>query len=389
MHARALHLTLPSAASAPVAFAAPSNPGSTSPAPFAWLVAPGPARATPLPLACEASQAWRAERRLQPLPPATLPDARAGRDQLARLLSREHAAAAAFLVALSDFDRRRGWEALGHANLFAFLTRELRLSRSGAFFRLSAARLVARFPAVLAALEDGHLCLTSVAALARVLTEENQAEVLPRFFGCSSREANEVAAALAPRPDPARRTVVTAVEPPAKACPAGVVQSTGLVLSLAPARASAPARPGDPDQPGEPAAPVQDLRTSATLAASRREEVTCPAPVQSTGLGRDPLAPDQGTGDAPTFAAGDGRPPTTTSGRCPRQRLRPSPREPRPLAIRPGPQPSSSPGSSGSAAPSPSSPSTITPPARSRSRTVQLKSISAASTMSAPATAPS
>ena len=284
MHARALHLTLPSAASAPVAFAAPSNPGSTSPAPFAWLVAPGPARATPLPLACEASQAWRAERRLQPLPPATLPDARAGRDQLARLLSREHAAAAAFLVALSDFDRRRGWEALGHANLFAFLTRELRLSRSGAFFRLSAARLVARFPAVLAALEDGHLCLTSVAALARVLTEENQAEVLPRFFGCSSREANEVAAALAPRPDPARRTVVTAVEPPAKACPAGVVQSTGLARGTPPPRADPPRGWRRSGGPGRERRVRRAGRGRQAWQVRWPGQERATGPVQSTGL---------------------------------------------------------------------------------------------------------
>ncbi len=53
-----------------------------------------------------------------------------------------------FLIALADFDRRRGWEPLGHASLFAFVRAELGLSRSGAFWRLSAARLVQRFPQV-------------------------------------------------------------------------------------------------------------------------------------------------------------------------------------------------------------------------------------------------
>lgn len=75
-------------------------------------------------------------------PPATLAEARDQRDALARLLSREYAAAADFLLALADFDRRRGWERLGHASLFAFLTRELGLSKGAAYLRFTAARLL-------------------------------------------------------------------------------------------------------------------------------------------------------------------------------------------------------------------------------------------------------
>jgi hypothetical protein len=62
-----------------------------------------------------------------------------------------------FLIALAEFDRRCGWEALGHANLFSFARVELGLSRSGAYWRLSAARLVQRFPEVIAPLRDGQL----------------------------------------------------------------------------------------------------------------------------------------------------------------------------------------------------------------------------------------
>src|SRR5512139_3729443 len=73
-------------------------------------------------------------------------DARRLRDGLATLLRAERTAAAEFLLALADFDRRRGWELLGHASLFAFLHVELGLSKGGAFFRLTAARLLQRFP---------------------------------------------------------------------------------------------------------------------------------------------------------------------------------------------------------------------------------------------------
>jgi hypothetical protein len=152
------------------------------------------------------------------VPPATLPEARAFRDDLTRLLRRERAAAADVLVALADFDRRRAWERLGHASLFAFLTRELGRSNGAAFLRVSAARLLPRFPEVEAALREGKLCLSAVGELSRVLTEQNRAEVLPRFFGRSSREAREVAAALAPRAEVPRREVVTVL--PARPAPA-------------------------------------------------------------------------------------------------------------------------------------------------------------------------
>ncbi|MBL0276561.1 MAG: hypothetical protein IPQ24_10795 [Anaeromyxobacter sp.] len=188
MASQFLRLVLPSDARAPGVFAAPS-----------------------VPVACEASAAWLAARppQRQPQPPATLTDARALRDALAGLLSRERAAAADFLLALADFDQRRGWEVLGHASLFAFLTRELHLSKGAAFLRFTAARLLPRFPAVEAPLRDGRLCLSTMGELARLLTPENQAELLPRFFGLSTREAKEVAAAISPRQDPPRREVVT------------------------------------------------------------------------------------------------------------------------------------------------------------------------------------
>ncbi len=117
-----------------------------------------------------------------------------------------------FLVALADFDRRRGWEPLGHASLFAFLHVELRLSNSASFWRMSAARLLQRFPDLIEPLGDGRLCLSTTAELAKVLTEENRAEVASRFFGLSAREAREVVAELLPRDVPPLRAVVTSVD---------------------------------------------------------------------------------------------------------------------------------------------------------------------------------
>ncbi len=149
-----------------------------------------------------------------PVPPATRAEARALRDGLARLITRERQAAADFLLALADFDRRRGWAALGHRSLFDFLKKELKCSSGAASHRSAAARLIPEFPAVEAALRAGDLCLSSLRHLARVLKPENEADYLPRFYGLSAREAEALAAELLPRAVQPRREVVTLLPQP-------------------------------------------------------------------------------------------------------------------------------------------------------------------------------
>jgi len=144
-------------------------------------------------------------------PSLELGEARQLRDALKALLRKEQAAMADFLQALAGFDRRRGWEPLGHASFFAFLHFELGLSNSAAFHRMSAARLLQRFPDLAATIRDGRLCLSTTAELAKVATDENWTEVAPRFFGLSAREAQEVVAELQPRANPPLRAVVTSV----------------------------------------------------------------------------------------------------------------------------------------------------------------------------------
>src|SRR5512141_1869952 len=96
---------------------------------------------------------------------------------------------AEFLVALSQFDRDRGWAALGYTSLFQYLERELHLTAGPAFYRMTAARLIQDHPEVVEPLRDGRLCLSTVGELSKVLTSENLSTVLPRFFGTSRQEA--------------------------------------------------------------------------------------------------------------------------------------------------------------------------------------------------------
>ncbi len=135
-------------------------------------------------------------------------NARERSDRLAALLQDEQRALADFLLDLADFDKRRVWAELGHASLFSYLRRELHLSAGAAQYRKTA-ELIQRFPEIEDAFRQGRLCLSTVIEVAKVLTPENLAEVLPRFFGLSRREAEMLAAEIRPVAVIPRRDVVT------------------------------------------------------------------------------------------------------------------------------------------------------------------------------------
>src|SRR5512140_1172412 len=126
--------------------------------------------------------------------------------RLADLLRNERLAMADFLVALAEFDRRRGWIAQGYSNLFDFLHRELELSKGTAFYRKLAAELIQVYPELVEPLRDGRLCITALHALSKAITPANRAEVLPRFFYRSKQEARAIAAEIPPAPVVPRRT---------------------------------------------------------------------------------------------------------------------------------------------------------------------------------------
>jgi hypothetical protein len=150
-------------------------------------------------------------------------DARESSRILAGLLRSERGAMADFLVALAEFDRQRLWVQLGFSNLFEYLHRELGLSRGSAHYRKVAAQLVQRFPEVVEPLRSGKLCITVVLELAKVITPENRAEVLPRFFHRSKQEAKAVAVEIRPAEVVPRKEMVTAL-PLVSRTPAGGVQ---------------------------------------------------------------------------------------------------------------------------------------------------------------------
>src|SRR5574341_1226951 len=185
-----------------------------------------------------------------------------------------------FLVALADFDAERRWQELGYTSLFYFLHRELGMSKGAAHYRKTAAELLRRVPEVVEPLRDGRLCITTIIALAKVLTPENREEVLPRFFNCSRQEAKAVSAELCPAEAAPHRTVVTA-SPVIPGAPRTLaleavagVQPVEPEMSMAAASVpSSPAREDPP--PSAPTAPVPPRGTAEPLTADlRRLHVT-------------------------------------------------------------------------------------------------------------------
>ena len=102
-----------------------------------------------------------------------------------------------------------------------FSVRELAFGEAGYREGLpeSASRSPARYPEIVEPLSKGRLCLTSVVALAKVITPENRAEVLPRFFHASKQDAQAIVAELRPDAAAPRREVVTTVPTRAAATP--------------------------------------------------------------------------------------------------------------------------------------------------------------------------
>lgn len=197
--------------------------------------------------------------------------------RLADLLRSERATLADFLIALADFDRRRLWLDLGHASLFYFLHRELGLSKGAAFYRKTAAELIHRFPDVVEPLRDGRLCLTSVVELSKVLTPENRADVLPRFFQLSKREAKAVSAALQPDEAARHREVVTAVRVRPDTAPSLTLPSS---TDRGPDRAAPAVHPDEPRHANPPtaetsaAAPPPPRRTPSAAAEPLTAELS-------------------------------------------------------------------------------------------------------------------
>jgi hypothetical protein len=157
-----------------------------------------------------------------------------------RLVGASNQVFAMLLAHLAEVEARGLHRERACSSLYTYCIYELRFSEDAAFRRVSASRLVKRFPVLYDAVAGGELHLTGLLMLGPHLTPENHLEVLARAKHRTKVELNKLLRSLDPLPDlPAR------IEPlgPAPARPAKMNPSWGdYVAAWAPVREL---KPGD------------------------------------------------------------------------------------------------------------------------------------------------
>ncbi len=117
--------------------------------------------------------------------------------RLRRLAGEERNVQADFLLHLDALDRRRGYAELGYPSLWEYCLRALHLREGAAGRRIGAMRVLRRFPALLEALRDGRLSLSTLCVLGPVLTPENVEEVAARAAFRTKAETDAIGRARA------------------------------------------------------------------------------------------------------------------------------------------------------------------------------------------------
>src|SRR5262245_43643632 len=120
--------------------------------------------------------------------------------EVQQLVTRDRQTTAEILRVLIAVEARRLYLREGYSSLFTYCTQVLHMDDGAAYNRIETARAAKRVPALLEAIGDGSLTLSSARLLAPHLTLENYAELLQAARHRSKREVEALIARLAPKP---------------------------------------------------------------------------------------------------------------------------------------------------------------------------------------------
>jgi hypothetical protein len=95
---------------------------------------------------------------------------------------------------LAEVDARQLYLSAGMSSLFQYCRSRLNLSENESFYRITAARLARKYPAIVPLLDCRQLSLSSIAVLRDYLTPSNHSELLEKAQGKSKRELLELLA---------------------------------------------------------------------------------------------------------------------------------------------------------------------------------------------------
>lgn len=135
-------------------------------------------------------------------------------DSLRRVCAEARRLLACLLVHLNEVEARRLDAKSACPSLYEFCIRRLGMSDGEACRRIAAARLVKRFPSLLARVESGALTLTTLHLLRDHFTESNVERLASEASGRTKREVELLIARVAPKPDVVSRIEALPVELP-------------------------------------------------------------------------------------------------------------------------------------------------------------------------------
>ena len=115
--------------------------------------------------------------------------------KLDSLVADERNVCAAVLAHMAEVDARQLYHHDGYPSLYQYATGRLRLSRAAARHRITAARVVRRWPVALGMLAQGEIHLSGLGVLAAHLTDANHRELLADAAGKSKRAIEDLIAA--------------------------------------------------------------------------------------------------------------------------------------------------------------------------------------------------
>lgn len=147
---------------------------------------------------------------------------------LKQILRRENGALAEFVIELAAFDRDKLYLELGYRSLWDFCKRELGLSERATYYRIAAARQLQTNPVLVEQVREGTLCITTLAMLSKVMTDENSSVLIEEATGKSTRQVEQIVARLDPKPVPRDIVREVTVEPSAPKVETKVLTETLL-----------------------------------------------------------------------------------------------------------------------------------------------------------------
>ena len=121
--------------------------------------------------------------------------------RISTLCAQGHVLTARLIVLLIEVEERRLDLRSACTSMFDFCQRRLGMSEGAAFRRITAARLVKRFPVLLARIERGELHLSTMVLLRPHLNATNAEQLAAAVVGKTQRQVEELLARLAPKPD--------------------------------------------------------------------------------------------------------------------------------------------------------------------------------------------